>query len=273
MGLHALVFTVLLVPFPTWVSLLLCIGFYCIRMFGLTAGYHRGLAHKSYETSRWFQFCIDWWGCAAMQKGPLWWAEQHRRHHRYSDQEGDPHSPVVSTTSFFAKLRGFFWAQMGWVLADKNDKNLSRVQDLAKFPELRMLNRFHWMPGLCLIPICYAIDGWSGVVYGFVVSTVVLYHGTFSVNSFCHIFGTRRFNTKDQSRNNWWVAIFTLGEGWHNNHHHQQRSARQGFMWWEYDISYYVLWLLSKLGLVWNLHQPRLETIEDETKEDLIMTG
>jgi stearoyl-CoA desaturase (delta-9 desaturase) len=255
-SLHLCVLAVFFVQ-PTWTSACLCIGFYFLRMFGITAGYHRGLSHRSYESGRFVRFIMAWLGCSAMQRGPLWWAAKHRDHHKYSDTGNDPHSPVA---------HGVWWSHIGWVLSSYEEKKApSTVRDLAKAWELRFLDRYHWVPGLCLAILCFTLDGWSGVVWGFVVSTVLLYHGTFLVNSVCHIFGRQRFKTGDQSRNNALVAIlFTMGEGWHNNHHHRPALARQGVTWWELDFSFYILWLLSKFRLVWNLHKPpprgRLET-------------
>jgi stearoyl-CoA desaturase (Delta-9 desaturase) len=229
-------------------SLVLCGICYFIRMFGITAGYHRYFAHRSYKTSRAFQFVLACLGCSAMQKGPLWWAAHHRHHHLYSDTPDDPHSPITSS---------FWWSHVGWVLSDEHeDTQWDAVHDLTRYPELRFINRNHWVPGLVLAVICFLIGGWSGLVWGFFVSTVLLYHAVFAVNSLCHIFGKRRYATPDDSRNNWLVALFTLGEGWHNNHHYYQSATNQGFFWWEIDISYYVLRVFSWTGLVWKLRKP-----------------
>lgn len=231
----------------TWTAVGLGVFFYVVRMFGLTGAYHRYFAHRAYKTSRWFQFVLAWIGCAAMQKGPLWWAGHHRHHHKYSDQELDPHSPVV---------RSVWWAHIGWVISGHYNQ-APAMKDFERYPELRLLDTvFTWVPGLLLGVLCYALDGWSGVVWGFVVPTVLLYHATFLVNSACHLFGTRRFETTDQSRNCWWAAILTMGEGWHNNHHHYQSCARQGFKWWEIDMSYYILRMLGLVGLVWDIREP-----------------
>jgi stearoyl-CoA desaturase (delta-9 desaturase) len=245
-GLHVLTLAVFFFP-VTGLSILLCVLCYFVRMFGITAGYHRGLSHLSYQSTRWLRFTLAWLGCSAMQKGPLWWAACHRDHHRYSDTEHDPHSP---------RAHGVWWSHVGWVLAKSERVNFANVPDLAKWPELRLLDRLHWVPGLCLLGICYLLDGLSGMLWGFVISTVLLYHGTFLVNSVCHIFGRRRFPTGDDSRNNALVAVLTLGEGWHNNHHHRPALARQGIRWWEIDVSFYLLWFLSLFGLVWDLHKP-----------------
>jgi stearoyl-CoA desaturase (delta-9 desaturase) len=229
-------------------DVVLCIGLYYLRMFGITGGYHRYFAHKTYRTSRVFQFCLACLGCSALQKGPLWWAAHHRHHHKYSDTENDPHSPVVYSA---------WWSHLGWVLSTKFDAtDWKVVRDLGKFRELRILNQFHWVPGIFVGIACYLIGGWSGLVVGFFISTVLLYHGTFTVNSLCHLFGSRRFQTRDDSRNNPFVAVITLGEGWHNNHHHFQNSVRQGFFWWEIDVAYYIIKCLSWVGLVWDIKRP-----------------
>jgi stearoyl-CoA desaturase (Delta-9 desaturase) len=236
--------------FPlTTAALTLCIVLYFVRMFGITAGYHRLLSHRAYKAKRWVQFMIAALGCAAMQKGPLWWARQHRDHHKYSDTPEDPHSP---------RAHGVWHSHVGWVLGKEHDAR-SHVRDLEKLWELRLLERLHLLPGILIALLCLFIGGWSGVFWGFFLGTVALYHGTFLVNSVCHLWGGRRFETSDDSRNNAVVAILTLGEGWHNNHHHYQSAARQGYAWWEIDVSFYILWMLSLFGLVWDLRKtPRL---------------
>ncbi len=242
----AAIVTPFLVPF-TWTAVGLMVLFYVVRMFGITGVYHRYFAHRAYKTSRWFQFVLAWIGCAAMQKGPLWWAGHHRHHHKHSDTEDDPHSPIIRTV---------WWAHVGWVISGRF-RHAPVMKDFEKYPELRILDTyFPWVPGFTLAALAYWIDGWSGVVWGFLISTVLLYHGTFLVNSACHLWGTRRYATTDQSKNNWWAAILTLGEGWHNNHHHYQSCARQGFKWWEIDISYYILRMLGVVGLVWDIREP-----------------
>jgi stearoyl-CoA desaturase (delta-9 desaturase) len=239
---------VCLVPL-TWTAAILGVGLYLARMFGITGGYHRYFAHRAYKTSRWFQFVLAWLGCAAMQKGPLWWASHHRQHHKFSDQEDDPHSPIVKTV---------WWAHVGWVISGRfRHAPLDTIRDYTKYPELRVLDKYlPWVPGFTLAAACYWIDGWSGLVWGFLVGTVLLYHGTFLVNSACHLWGTRRYATTDQSKNNWWAALLTMGEGWHNNHHHYQSCARQGFRWWEVDMSYYIIRALGAVGIVWDIREP-----------------
>jgi len=229
----------------TPVAIGLCIGLYVLRMFGITAGYHRYFSHRAYKTSRFFQFVMAWLGCCAMQKGPLWWSSHHRHHHLHSDHEEDVHSPHVDS---------LWWSHIGWVLSkDYVHTDWQAIRDFSKYPELRWLDRNHWVPGLCLAILCYLIGGLSGLVWGFFVSTVITYHATFCINSFCHIIGNVRYKTTDKSKNSALMALITLGEGWHNNHHHYQSSANQGFYWWEFDVSYYMLKVLSWCGLVWEL--------------------
>lgn len=232
----------------SWTGFALAIGLYYLRMFGLTAGYHRYLSHRSFRTSRVFQFLLALLGTTAAQKGPLWWAAHHRRHHKYSDQPEDVHSVLQ---------RGFYWAHVKWVLVSTYvETDWDRIRDMAKYPELRWLNKYHLVPPILMAVLLGVIAGPFGVVWGFLVSTTLLWHGTFTVNSLAHLFGRRRFATTDDSRNSFLIALITLGEGWHNNHHHYQRSERQGFYWWELDVTHYVLTVFSWVGLVWDLHAP-----------------
>jgi len=229
-------------------SLVLCGVLYFVRMFGITAGYHRYFAHRSYKTSRVFQFVLAWLGGAAAQKGPLWWAAHHRHHHRYSDTPQDVHSPIV---------RNFFWAHVGWVMSNRYmATDTHAIRDFARYPELRWIDRHHWVPPFSMAMLCLLIGGWSGLIVGFFISTVLLYHAVFCINSLAHVFGRRRYATTDESRNSFLLALLTLGEGWHNNHHHYQSSANQGFFWWEIDISYYIIKGLEKCRLVWDVRTP-----------------
>jgi len=228
-------------------AVVLCVVTYVVRMFFITAGYHRYFAHRSYRLARVPQFLMAFGGTMAAQKGPLWWAGHHREHHRTSDTEADIHSP----------LRGFWWSHVGWILCDKYAETpTDRIKDFARFPELRFLNRFDWIGPWALGIACYLIAGWSGLLIGFFLSTVLLWHGTFVINSLAHVMGRRRYATEDTSRNSAVLAVVTLGEGWHNNHHYYQASARQGFFWWEFDPSYYVLRALSWVRLVHDLKVP-----------------
>jgi stearoyl-CoA desaturase (Delta-9 desaturase) len=246
-AMHLACLAVVFVEFSTE-ALVLCGVLYLLRMFGITAGYHRYFSHHAYKTSRCFQFVLACLGCSAMQKGPLWWTGHHRHHHRHSDTPQDLHSPHTAS---------FWWSHVGWIMAGDHDAtNWQAVRDWSRYPELRWLNRHHWVPGLVLAGLCFLIAGWAGVVWGFVVSTVLVYHATFAINSLSHLFGSRRYVTRDQSRNNWLLALFTLGEGWHNNHHHYQSSANQGFFWWEIDLSYCLIRLLGLAGVVWDIRKP-----------------
>ena len=256
LGMHIAALSVFFVEF-SWLAVGMMVLFYTIRGFGLTAGYHRYFAHRAYKTSRFFQFCLGLMGAAALQRGPVWWAGHHRTHHKHSDEEGDPHSPI---------MKSIWWSHVGWVLSNQfNTVEWDLMKDFRKYPELKLLERFDLIPGILLAFLCLAIDGLSGMAWGFFFGTVVLYHTTFMVNSVCHLLGTRRYATKDMSRNNWFVAFFTLGEGWHNNHHHYPSSARQGFKWYEYDFSYRVLQLLSVVGIVWDLREPTPRAMAKKT--------
>jgi len=218
---------------------------YYIRIFAITAVYHRYFSHRAYRTSRWFQLMLAILGTTATQKGPLWWAGTHRHHHRFSDMEEDVHSP---------ERRGFWYSHMGWWLGREHERyDEKNIQDFLAFPELRWLDRHHYVGPFALMAACYAIGGVDGLLWGYVVPTCFVHHGTFTINSLSHVWGSRRFATTDTSRNNPVLALVTMGEGWHNNHHHYQSSARQGFMWWEIDLSFYVIKLMEKVGLVWDV--------------------
>jgi len=245
----------------SWVACITCFALWFVRMFGITAGYHRYFSHRTYKTSRWFQFTLAVLGNSAAQLGPLWWAAHHRHHHRLSDTESDFHSPIVY---------GFWGSHIGWVMSpDYSETNEQNIRDFARYPELRYLNKFHMITPILLALTLTAVGlifqyyfpqlqttGLQMLIWGFCFSTFLLYHTTFSINSLAHIFGTRRFDTGDSSRNNLFLALITLGEGWHNNHHYYPASERQGFYWWEIDITHYILKLLSWVGIVWDLKTP-----------------
>lgn len=251
------------------VAVVTCLALYVLRMFAITAGFHRLFAHRTYQTSRVFQFLMAFLGTTSYQKGPLWWSAHHRRHHLVADTDQDFHSPLT---------RRFWRAHFGWFLSEDSQKTeWQLITNLSKYPELRFLDRYYSLPPAFLAVAMFLLgtalaryapglhtSGPQMLVWGFFISTVVLYHGTFTVNSLAHIFGKRRFPTDDNSRNNWFVAIITLGEGWHNNHHHYQSSERQGFYWWELDISHYTLRALSWFGLVWDLRTPPAHALDLE---------
>ncbi|MGF1624907.1 MAG: acyl-CoA desaturase, partial [Alphaproteobacteria bacterium] len=222
------------------------------------AGYHRYFSHRAYSTSRAFQFVLAFLSQTTAQKSVLWWAGKHRHHHQNSDTAEDVHSP---------RHKGFLYSHLGWIFARKHAKaDLDKVADLARYPELMWLHRLELLPALALAALCFAIDGWPGLVVGFFWSTVLVYHGTFSINSLAHVRGSKRYVTGDDSRNNWLLAISTMGEGWHNNHHAYQSSARQGFRWWEFDPTYYILRALSWIGLVWDLKTPPEQVVRNEQR-------
>ncbi len=219
---------------------------YVVRMWALTAGYHRYFSHRAFKTSRWFQFVLAFVGACAAQKGVLWWAAHHRHHHRHSDQDQDIHSPTNT---------GFIWAHVGWVLSGKYmDTNYDKIKDFAKYPELRWLNRHHELVPLGMGALLWIVFGPAVFVWVGLVSTVALWHGTFTINSLAHLIGERRYPTNDTSKNSFALALITLGEGWHNNHHYYPGATRQGHYWWEIDLTFYSLKVLSWLGIVWDLN-------------------
>lgn len=256
-ALHLACFSVIWVGFSA-VAVSLAAMLYLLRMFAITAFYHRYFSHKAFRTSRWFQCVMAVWAGTAVQRGPLWWAATHRHHHAHSDQAEDSHSPVQHS---------FWWSHMGWFLSYEHfATDTERVRDLAKFPELRFLDRFDTLVPMVYALALYGLGEWLRVAmpdlqtnglqllaWGFCISTVAVYHATFSVNSLCHAWGYRRYATRDHSRNNPVVALLTLGEGWHNNHHHFPGAARQGFYWWEIDFTYYGLRVLQAVGLIRDL--------------------
>jgi stearoyl-CoA desaturase (Delta-9 desaturase) len=251
-------------------ALYCALGMYLLRMFAITGFYHRYFSHKAFRTSRAAQFVFAILGAMAVQRGPLWWAAHHRHHHAHSDRPEDAHSP---------RQHGFLWSHMGWFLARGNYRaDTKRIRDLLQYPELRWLDRYDIaMPvalavGLFLVGavLHHLAPGWhtSGsqlLIWGFFVSTVACYHATYTINSVSHVLGRRRYRTADDSRNNVWLALLTLGEGWHNNHHHYPNSARQGFYWWEIDLTYYLLRVLSWLGIIWDL-QPVPAGVRDSRR-------
>jgi stearoyl-CoA desaturase (delta-9 desaturase) len=242
----------------SWTAVAVAIALYLVRMFAVTGFYHRYFSHRTFQTSRAAQFLFAVVGASAAQRGPLWWAYQHRHHHEHSDQEHDAHSP---------RQHGFWWAHVGWFCSAKNfPTDYNRVRDLAKYPELVWLNRFDTVVPILLAVGLFALGGildrfvpslgvtaGQMLVWGFFISTTALIHATSSINSLAHLLGKRRFKTDDDSRNSLLLALITLGEGWHNNHHHYMSSTSQGLYWWEIDLTFYGLKALSWTGLIWNL--------------------
>jgi stearoyl-CoA desaturase (delta-9 desaturase) len=240
----------------SWQAIVICVALYGLRMFAIGAGYHRYFSHRAFATSRVFQFILAFLAQSSAQKSVLWWAAKHRHHHLHSDTAKDVHSP---------RHKGFVYSHVGWIFYRQHDAtDLVKVSDLASYPELMWLHRLELMPAVALAGFCFLVAGWSGLVVGFLWSTVLLYHATFCINSLAHVHGRKRYVTGDDSRNNWLLALFTMGEGWHNNHHAYQASARQGFHWYEIDATYYALVALSWLGIVWDLKAPPRQVLRNE---------
>ncbi|HMP99636.1 MAG TPA: acyl-CoA desaturase [Cyclobacteriaceae bacterium] len=246
----------------TWFDWMICGLLYFFRMFWVTGGYHRYFSHRTYKTSRFFQFIIAFMAQTSAQKGALWWASHHRHHHRHSDTPDDPHS---------MKLYGFWYSHIGWIIGpDYKETDYKVIGDYAKYPELVWLNKYYLVPPFILaiavmalggivnggsIAAMFTTAGFSTLFIGFFLSTVILYHATFSINSLMHKIGKQRYDSGDESKNSLWLALITLGEGWHNNHHYYEVSTRQGFFWWEIDITYYILRVFSWMGLIWELKE------------------
>jgi stearoyl-CoA desaturase (Delta-9 desaturase) len=238
---------VLFVPFSLGMVTLWAVSHF-LRAIGLTLTYHRYFAHRAFRMGRVTQFVWSWIAASAMQKGPLWWAGHHVTHHKFADREGDPHSPIVS---------GFYYAHVGWFLNDVRHDQLPEtnpvLRDFGTYPELRLLDEFYWVPPLLLATGTYLYGGMTWLAWGFLLPTTTLAHATFAINTINHLYGSRRFDTLDESRNNVITALFAAGEGWHNNHHRYQRAARNGFYWWEFDPTWYVIEAMSLVGLAWDL--------------------
>ncbi len=242
----------------TATALWICLALYAVRIFAIGAAYHRYFSHRSFATSRAFQFILACLAQSTTQKSVLWWAAKHRHHHLHSDTENDVHSP---------RHRGFFYSHVGWIFSRQHDvADLTKVPDLARYPELLWLHRYEQAPSVVMAVAAFLVGGWSGLVVGFLWSTVLLYHATFCINSLAHVVGRKRYVTGDDSRNNWLLALFTFGEGWHNNHHAFQSSVRQGFRWWEVDPTFYVLTALSWCGVVWDMKSPPKSVLRNEQR-------
>ena len=250
------------------IAVAVAVALYFIRMFAITGFYHRYFSHRSFKTSRAGQFVFAILGASAVQRGALWWASHHRLHHQRSDEPEDVHSP---------RQNGFIWSHIGWITSESNFRSELRVvRDLVKFPELIFLDRFDALVptilgfalfGLGAMLQHYApslhTSGAQMLIWGFFISTVTLAHGTFTINSLAHVFGRRRYETNDDSRNSFTLAMVTLGEGWHNNHHHYPAAARNGFFWWEIDLTYYMLKVLEACGIIWELRQVPAQLLDE----------
>jgi stearoyl-CoA desaturase (delta-9 desaturase) len=239
-------------------ALLVCVGLYVFRMIAVTAGYHRYFSHRSFRTSRAGQFVLAVLCQTSAQRGVIWWAAKHRHHHKHSDTELDVHSP---------RHRGFLYSHVGWIFTPRHSEtDTSVVTDLTQYPELVWIDKHQYLSAFLLAVLTFVLGGWPMLIVGFFWSTVLLYHGSFMINSMAHVFGRQRYVTGDDSRNNWFLSLFTMGEGWHNNHHAYQRSTRQGFRWWEIDVTFYVLTVLSWFRIVWDLGKPPVEVVRNEHK-------
>lgn len=236
----------------------MAVALYLVRMWAVTAAYHRYFSHRSYKTSRAFQFALAFLAQTSAQRGALWWAAIHRHHHLHSDTPEDVHSP---------RHHGFFYAHVGWIFNQNNWRpDYGTIRDLEKFPELRWLDRYYLVPAVVLGVACFLFGGWPGLFVGFFLSTVILYHGTFAINSMAHEVGDQRYLTGDDSRNHWFLALVTLGEGWHNNHHAFPTSARHGLRWWELDFSYLFIRLLEGLRLARDVRVPSPDRVQSRKR-------
>lgn len=271
LGIHALP----LLAFFTHVTAfdwILCASLYVVRMFFVTGGYHRYFSHRTFKTSRFFQFILAGGAQSSLQKGALWWASNHRIHHKHSDTPEDPHS---------ANVYGFWYAHIGWIMGPEHKQTRFDLIKDFKNRELVWLNKWHMVPAVVLAVACYFVGnkvnggsffawhaGFSTLLIGFFLSTIILYHGTFTINSLMHKWGRPRYITGDYSKNSPILALITLGEGWHNNHHYYQSAARQGFYWWEFDITYYVLRTLGFFGIIWDIREVPKKVLDSNKIKD-----
>jgi stearoyl-CoA desaturase (delta-9 desaturase) len=248
---HLSLFALPWIEVDIWTPLQLYVGAQLIALT-LTMALHRYFAHRTFKTSRWFQFALAVYACHAMQGGPLWWAQNHRVHHSHSDEPGDPHSPVVY---------GMWHSYIGWIFEELRYPDRRMIHDLTSYPELRWLERVWMLPGFVTAGTCYWLMGLNGLIFAFCIPVLILFHSVCSLNSFGHRFGSQRFETGDGSRNNWVLGILTMGDGWHNNHHRAPYAARTGFAWYEVDLPYYVIWVMARLRLVWDVKPPSEEVM------------
>ncbi len=269
--MHIGCLAVFLVGF-SWFALWTCVAMYLFHMFAITAFYHRYFSHRAFRTSRWFQFLMALAATSSAQRGPLWWAAHHRLHHKHSDTHADLHSP---------RLRGLLMSHVGWFMTKGAYQTPERyARDWSRFPELKFINAYDWLAPVSIAFLLYGVGellryvapslgttGWQLFVWGFVVSTVVTYHATYTINSLAHRYGAQVYDTGDDSRNSFVLALITLGEGWHNNHHYYPAAARQGFRWWEIDPTYYGLRVMEKLGLIWDLRRVPKRVIDERNAE------
>ena len=250
--------------FFTWPALFVGLFLWWVAgSLGIGMGYHRLLTHRGYKTPKWVEYFLTVCATLSLEGGPIFWVATHRIHHRFSDQEGDPHSPID----------GKWWAHMGWILTGKSmhhdTTTLAKyVPDLAKDKFHVWITKYHYVPMIVVGLALLAIGGLPFLLWGIFLRTVVLLHCTWLVNSATHSWGSRRFVTRDLSTNSWWVAILTFGEGWHNNHHAHPVSARHGLRWFEIDMNWYGIWLLKKLGLAENIYYIKLSELRNKDEAD-----
>ena len=246
---------------------------YVSGSLGIGMGYHRLLTHRGYKTPKWVEYLLTTCGALALEGGPIFWVATHRIHHQFSDKDGDPHTP----------REGTLWAHMGWVFTGRamhhDTAILARyVPDLAKDPFHVALTAWHWMPQVVVGVALLLFGGLPYVLWGVFFRTVFGLHCTWLVNSATHLWGSRRFRTRDDSTNNWWVALLSFGEGWHNNHHAHPVSARHGLAWYELDINWYGIRALRAAGLAWDVRVARLardarEIVPQQTPDAVDVTG
>jgi stearoyl-CoA desaturase (delta-9 desaturase) len=261
-----------------WLDLLMLIGLYSFTILGVTIGFHRMFTHRALQGGPALRFILGVAGSMSAQGPVLEWCAMHRRHHQHSDREGDPHSPHLHDGGLAGMLKGMAHAHFGWLFAPEPEGLAKSVADLLADPVLVFVDRFFWVwmmlgwivPGIVGGLVSHSwLGALEGLLWGGLVRTFLLHHVTWSINSVCHIWGTRPFGVTDESRNNALFGVLAFGEGWHNNHHAFPTSARHGLAWWQLDLTYVVIRILAAMKLVWNVRVPPASAMRAKRRNDL----
>lgn len=273
MGLLATVVATWQYGFMGWLYLGMLVGGWYLTGLGITVGYHRQLTHRSFTTYNWMRYIWASLGALAVEGSPIDWCMVHRKHHQYSDHEGDPHSPHMSGDTMWQRIKGFFHSHIGWLFQSNWSKSerARYIPDLVEEDYLMWVDRHYvwWVVASFMVPtvlagvITMSVQGaLLGLLWGGLARVAFTHHMTWSINSICHVFGSRDFKSSDDSRNNVFFGIFSHGEGWHNNHHAFPSSARHGLKWWQFDLSWMLIRGMQLVGLAWDVRLPSDRAME-----------